>query len=154
MPDFITGRLADADPKAEFALLPYPWHINVDSLGTGTHNWYLSIPAPGYLRIFMARTNLNGGTCTLDILKNGSSILAATQALTTNVARILEGLGTDTSGEDRDFNTKTAANIAKLKVAKGDLIQLQAVVATAASLGFNASFTFDLRQPRTKPDYS
>ena len=151
MPARILGRLADYLRDHEVTM-PFPWCINVDSLAVGTHDFYLSAPEAGWVRFFSARCNLNGGTNSVDILVNGSSILAAAQALTTNTLRTLEGVGPDTAGEDRDFNT--VANVNKLRIAKGDIIQVRSTVATAASLDFNAALVMDLRQPRTKPDRS
>jgi hypothetical protein len=153
MADYIKGRLADYVPEPSLTH-PDTFSGIVDSLAIGTHNWYFAAPEAGYLRYASFRCNLNGGTNTIDILKNGTTILAATHVLTTNALRILEGLGADATGEDRDFNTDTAANVAKIKVAKGDIIQVQSVVATAVSLDFMFALTFDLRQPRTKPDRS
>ena len=153
MPDFLRGRLMDFIQEPSLTL-PHVFSGVVDSLAVGTHNFYFVAPEAGFIRYFAARCNLNGGTNTMDLLKNAASVLAATQVITTNVARILEGVGADTTGEDKDFNTDTAANRAKLKVTKGDLIQVQAVVATAASLDFSFELIVDIRQPRTKPDMS
>lgn len=148
----IRGRFADfeADPAIT---LPHVFTAHLPLLTDGTTNTiHYYMPGPGKVRTFAARVQRAGGTVTIDLLKNGVSMLASTRALPDDAMYVIEGVGGDSTGNDIDFDTDTAAHRLELDVAKGDVITVSIVPATANSTDYTHTLTCDLVQPTTKFD--
>jgi len=116
------------------AQLPVPYCVTpVAQAQSLAYNYTFKPSAAGRIRHLSAFLDLTG-TVTLDLLKNGSSVLVAAQTLTDVTTRTLEGLGEDATGEDQDFNTNSATNLAKLTYAKGDELTVRITTAAASTV--------------------
>lgn len=155
MPALIPGRMADLEAAANAgALFPVKYSGAAGALAAGTTTFTFAAAEAGRMRHFTAYVVQSANTVTVNVKKNGTTVMTGAQTLTTATNQIIEGLGTDTSGADEDFNTNVAASRALLTYAKGDLIQVEFVVTTTALTNCSFALTCDERQPTTKSDWS
>ena len=88
------------------------------------------------------------GTVTIDVQKNGVSVLSGTFTLANNTLKALEGLGAGGVGSGF-FNTVSDANKKALMYEKGDYILITLTTAATSTItGLVGELTCDEQQPK------
>lgn len=144
-----TGRLAEYNTEVSAgARLTSKIGITLIAQAASlTHAYKFKVPDEGRVRHISVNADITG-TVTFDLKKGGTSVLVGVQTLTDLTTRELQGLGSDATGEERDFNTKTAANSDKLEYLDGDEWSLEIITAAASTVVVGlAVITVDERQP-------
>ena len=141
--------MAEVNAEAESgAYFPMVYGFGFGTLGVATHTFEWKVDQPGRIRngSFMAQFP---NTVTVNLFKNGASIVVAAKSLTTGTLTRLKGFGDDATGAEQHWNTDTAANRAKFDYEAGDEFSLDVVVGTAAATAGNMQIVCDERQPVT-----